>query len=272
MRGRTTIALTTLTGALLAGSVAAAPAVAATPGVNMEAVIKAAMWDPYKPNEKVTPGSGTAVKRVEQALNAKGLLAKKYVDGHFGTSTVTAYGKYQKSLGYSGLAASGLPGPGSLKSLGKGRYTVNHVITVGAKTTMDGQTVNKRTAAMIRAAEKKAGTNFTLTQGSYTSSNGSSAGTHDGGGAVDVSVHGLPSVKGAVKALRQVGFAAWHRLPSDGPWAEHIHAVAISDTDMSPQAQEQVGAYFRGHNGLANDGKDTGPQVKKVYWEQYKRG
>lgn len=273
MRKRTTIALVTaLSGGVLAGSVAAGPAVADTPSVNMESVIKAAMWDPYKPNENITPGSGPSVKRVEQALHAKGLLAKKYVDGHFGTSTVSAYAKYQRSLGYHGLAASGLPGPGSLKHLGKGRYTLVRIINVGAKTTMNGQTVNKRTAAMVRAAEKRAGTNLTLTQGSYTSGNSSSAGTHDGGGAVDISVHGLPSVRGAVKALRQVGFAAWHRLPGQGDWAEHIHAVAISDTDMSPAAQKQVGAYFQGRNGLADNGKDTGPQVKKVTWEEYKRG
>ena len=245
---------------------------ARTTTVNMEAVIKAAMWDPYKPNEKITPGCGPSVKTVERALAARGCLAKKYVDGHFGTSTVSAYARYQKALGYRGLAASGLPGKGSLAKLGNGRYTLTRIISVGAKTSMDGKTVNKRTAAMIRAAQQRAGVNFTLTQGSYHSGTGASAGTHDGGGVVDISVHGLPSVKGAVKALRQVGFAAWHRLPSQGPWAAHIHAVAISDTDMSPQAQAQAGAYFQGRDGLADNGRDTGPRVKKVTWEEYRRG
>lgn len=301
MRRKATIAtLTALSGLVIAGSAAAVPAIGAATGmgadttaataanvatrmnatnttaaaatVNMEAVIKAAMWDPYKPGQDITPGSGPSVKTVEQALAAKGLLAKKYVDGHFGTSTVSAYAKYQRSLGYSGLAASGLPGKGSLTKLGTNRYKLTRIISVGAKTSMDGKTVNKRTAAMIRAAERRAGTNFTLTQGSYHPGTGASAGTHDGGGVVDVSVHGLPSARAAVKALRQVGFAAWHRLPSQGPWAAHIHAVAISDTDMSPAAQKQAGAYFEGRNGLANNGKDTGPDVKKVTWEEYKRG
>lgn len=278
MRNTTTrVIATTLSGLVIAGSATAGAALASprpaarATTVSMEAVIKAAMWDPYKAGEAVTPGSGPSVKVVERALAAKGLLAKKYVDGHFGTSTVSAYAKYQRSLGYHGLAASGLPGKGSLARLGKGRYTLTRIISVGAKTTMDGKTVNHRTAAMIKAAQKRAGVNFTLTQGSYHPGTGASAGTHDGGGVVDVSVHNLKSVRAAVKALRQVGFAAWHRLPGQGPWAEHIHAVAISDTDMSPAAQEQAGAYFNGRNGLANKGKDTGPHVKKVTWEEYER-
>lgn len=272
MRTKTTITvLSAMSGLVIAGATVAVPAFAAT-AVNMEAVVKAAMWDPYKPDEAVTPGSGPSVKVVEQALAAKGLLAGKYVDGHFGTSTTSAYAKYQKSLGYSGLAASGLPGKGSLASLGKGRYTLTRPISVGSKTTWSGKSVNQRTVNMLKAAEKRAGDSFSLTQGSYHSGTGASAGTHDGGGVVDVSVNGLSSVNGTVKALREVGFAAWHRLPSQGPWGEHIHAVAISDTDMAPQAQEQAGAYFQGRNGLADNGKDDGPQVKKVTWEEYQRG
>ncbi|PXY31384.1 peptidoglycan-binding domain-containing protein [Prauserella muralis] len=269
----TAVALTVLSGALLGatGTAAPAPSVAApATTVNMEAVIKAAMWDPYKSGQDVTDGSGPSVTKVEDALADKGFLASKYVDGHFGTSTVSAYAAYQRSLGYSGLAASGLPGKGSLSALGKGRYTLTRVINIGGRTTMDGEPVNRRTADMVKAAEKRAGVSFTVTQGSYGGVD-ASGGTHDGGGAVDISVRGLPSSTAAVKALRQVGFAAWYRSPSQGPWAAHIHAVAISDTDLSPEAQRQVGAYFEGRNGLADNGKDDGPQVKKVTWEEYQR-
>lgn len=260
-----------LSSALVAGvAVATAPAQAATT-VNMEAVVKAAQWDPYKDDQSVTPGAGDSVKAVEQALEAKDLLASKYVDGHFGTTTVDAYQKYQKSLGYSGLDASGLPGKVSLQKLGAGRYELSNPISVGAKTTMDGQTVNARTADMIEAAEGKADQNVTLTQGSYNTGVGSSAGTHDGGGAVDISVSGLSDRDGVVKALRQVGFAAWLRTPEQGDWPYHIHAVAISDTDMSPAAQAQIGDYYKGLNGLASHGKDDGPQVRKVTWEEYQR-
>lgn len=261
-----------LSGTLVAGAgVATAPAQATTT-VNMESVVKAAQWDPYKPDQSITPGAGDDVKPVEQALAAKDMLAKKYVDGHFGTSTIAAYKKYQKSLGYSGLAASGLPGKTSLAKLGKGRYELNHVIGPGDKVSMDGKTVNERTAAMIRAAEDKANVDVTLTQGSYNAGGDpSSAGTHDGGGAVDISVSGMSHIRHVVKALRQVGFAAWHRTPSQGDWGPHIHAVAISDTDMSPAAQAQIGDYYKGLNGLANHNEDNGPHVKKVTWEQYKR-
>lgn len=261
---------TALTGAAFAGTAPANQA-AAEPTVDMESVIKSAMWDPYKPNQDVTPGSGKSVEIVEQALDAKNLLAPKYVDGHFGTSTVNAYQDWQKSLGYSGLDASGLPGKGSLEKLGKGRYDLTAIVSVGSKTTMDGKTVNERTAAMLKAAQKRANVNFSITQGSYNSDNGSSAGTHDGGGAVDLSVRNVSDPRVAVKALRQVGFAAWHRTPDQGDWAAHIHAVAISDTAMSPEAQAQVGDYFEGRNGLADNGKDDGPQVKKVTWEEYQR-
>ncbi|MDI5979311.1 peptidoglycan-binding domain-containing protein [Amycolatopsis magusensis] len=267
-----TAMFTALSGAALTGTMAAGQA-AAAPSVNMEAVVKAAMWDPYKPDQSITPGSGDSVKVVEQALAAKNLLDGKQVDGHFGTSTVTAYAKYQKSLGHSGLAASGLPGTGSLTELGKGRYTVTAAISVGSKTTMDGQTVNKRTADMIKAAEQRAGVDFTVTQGSYNAGGvGASGGTHDGGGAVDISVKNISNPTAAVKALREVGFAAWHRTPSQGDWVAHIHGIAISDTDMSPQAQAQAGDYFKGLNGLANHNSDDGPQVKKVTWEEFKRG
>ncbi|MQA77359.1 MAG: peptidoglycan-binding protein [Streptosporangiales bacterium] len=259
-----------LSSALVAGAVATAAPAQAAPTVNMEAVVKAAQWDPYKPDQSITPGAGDSVKAVEQALAAKDMLASRYVDGHFGTTTIDGYAKYQRSLGYSGLDASGLPGKTSLAKLGDGRYTLSNTLSVGARSTMDGETVNARTAAMIKEAEGKAGENLTLTQGSYTSETGASAGTHDGGGAVDISISGVSDVDGTVTALRQVGFAAWHRTPAQG-FDHHIHAVAISDTDMSPEAQAQIGDYYKGLNGLAGHGADDGPQVAKVTWEEYKR-
>lgn len=264
----TMLATATVTGTLGAGQAAAAEAAT----VNMQSVIKAAMWDPYKDDQSITPGSEQSVRAVEDALAEESLLKQEYVDGHFGTTTVTAYQDYQESLGYSGLAATGLPGTESLQKLGDGRYTVSATISVGGKTTMDGETVNGRTADMIKAAEQRADVDLTLTQGSYNPGGvGASGGTHDGGGAVDFSASGLDATA-AVKALREVGFAAWHRTEDQGDWAEHLHVVAISDTDMSPEAQEQVGDYYEGRNGLASGAPDDGPQVKKVTWEDYQNG
>lgn len=56
---------------------------------------------------------------VEKALNAEGLLASKWVDGSFGSMTVSAYAKWQYNLGYRGADANGIPGMVSLSTLGK---------------------------------------------------------------------------------------------------------------------------------------------------------
>ena len=91
-------------------------------------------------------------------------------------------------------------------------------------------------------------------QGSYTSDNPASGGTHDGGGAVDLS----PTEHQAkVHALRSVGFAAWHRpkLVRNGKvvWNEHVHAVLIGNAKLSPAAQAQVADYRAHRDGLVSN-------------------
>src|SRR5215218_5371232 len=113
---------------IVAGQLHGATAAATLPVANMEAVVKAAQIDPRRADTALTPGAHDSVLLVEQALNAKGLLASTYVDGHFGTRTVEAYAAYQRSLGYSGLDASGLPGRTSLTTLGQNRFTVTNQI------------------------------------------------------------------------------------------------------------------------------------------------
>lgn len=264
-------AATVLVGA--AGRTASARA-ATLPVANMEAVLKAAQWDPAKAGEAITAGAGPSVLLVEKALQANGFLATTYVDGHFGTSTVSAYAAYQRSLGYSGLGATGLPGKTSLTKLGAGRFTVSHVITPGARTTYQGKTVNERTVAMMKAARTKYTGPFTLSQGSYNpGGDASSAGTHDGGGVIDIAADSLSGAQrtALVTALRRVGFAAWLRSPAQADWPFHVHAVAISDTDLSAPAMKQVGDYYEGKNGLANHAADDGPKVTKVTYEEYLR-
>jgi hypothetical protein len=56
-----------------------------------------------------------------------GYLATTYAgDGSFGSTTVTAYGKWQRHLGYTGADANGVPGKTSLTKLGQqtGLFTV----------------------------------------------------------------------------------------------------------------------------------------------------
>lgn len=246
----------------------------ALPGVNMEAAVKAAQIDPRRPDSTLTPGAKAGVLLVEQALRDLHFLDAKWVDGYFGTTTVAAYANYQKSLGLNGLDANGLPGKTSLTKLGAGRFTVTNVITPGPRVSAGGSVLNTRTRDMLAEAKRVLGRDFELDQGSYNpGGDPTSVGTHDGGGVVDISVEGMNAATrtAVVRALRLVGFAAWLRSPQQGDWPWHIHAVAISDTDLSSQAQHQVGDYYLGLNGLANRGPDDGPRTTIRTWEEYRR-
>lgn len=121
----------------------------------------------------------------------------------------------------------------------------------------DGKTLNQRTLDMLERAEDRMGFKVWVVQGSYNQGVGASAGTHDGGGAIDISVRGI-DYKRAVRELRDVGFAAWYRAPLPGVWGAHIHAVAIGDKEMDPSAKRQVDEYYAGEDGLAGTGDDTG--------------
>lgn len=268
--GVVTAGVATVGGVLFGGGVASA----ALPSVNMEAVLKAAQIDPRRPDTALTPGAKASVILVERALVDRGLLESSYVDGHFGTRTVSAYAAYQKSLGYSGLDASGLPGATSLTQLGTDRFGVTNKISAGARAGFRGVTLNARTKAMLLASEGLYGSSVVLTQGSYNvGGDPASAGTHDGGGAMDISVSGISAANRTklVGKLRTVGFAAWLRTPDQADWPFHIHAEAISDPDLSSGAQHQVGDYYLGKNGLASGAPDDGPQITRVTWEEYQR-
>ncbi|MFI5836628.1 peptidoglycan-binding protein [Micromonospora sp. NPDC051300] len=259
-------------------SVSGTPAqrtVAARPVVDMAVTVLAAQIDPRRDDHTLTPGAKGSVLAVEQALQARKLLNAHWVDGYFGTETISAYAAYQRSLGYTGLAANGLPGITSLTKLGQDRYTVANPIGPGPKVPRDGYVVNTRTQAMLAEAQRLLGRTLVLDQGSYNpGGDPTSAGTHDGGGVVDIAVTGMTSATRTTVAqvLRRVGFAAWVRNPGQGDWPWHIHAVAINDTDLSSQAQHQAGDYHLGLNGLADRGPDDGPRVPITTWEQYQSG
>ncbi len=132
---------------------------------------------------------------------------------------------------------------------------------------VNGSTLNQRTLSMLSHAQELYGgkldlTGTAITQGSYSHAVSASFGTHDGGGAVDLSVldPGTYTVLSndidpLLHALRVAGFAAWLRqygeLYPDSPI--HIHAIAIGDRELSPAAQDQLtgpAGYFRGLSGL----------------------
>ena len=132
---------------------------------------------------------------------------------------------------------------------------------------VNGSILNQRTLAMLVHAQELYGgeleiTGHAITQGSYTNDVSASFGTHEGGGAVDLSVlrRGTYTVlwddiEPLIHALRLAGFAAWLReygeLYPNSPI--HIHAIAIGDKELSPAAQDQLtgpAGYFRGYDGL----------------------
>lgn len=90
----------------------------ATPVVYLSRLVQAAKTDPSAAQGHQTYAAG--VKIVEKALKNEGLLGVTYsADGSFGSTTVTAYARWQYELGYRGNDANGIPGMASLSALGK---------------------------------------------------------------------------------------------------------------------------------------------------------
>src|SRR5258708_32649220 len=120
-----------------------------------------------------------------------------------------------------------------------------------ARISWRGFRLNRRTVAMIQAAERLAGFEFPLMQGSYNKGGvAASAGTHDGGGALDVRAAQLTAAqrKTAVLTLRQGGFAARLRTPAQGNWPLHIHASAGGEQELARGAARQGARGERGQD------------------------
>ena len=135
---------------------------------------------------------------------------------------------------------------------------------------VNGGQFNVRTVAMLDHAQSLYAAQggiidlrWAITQGSYTGGAlAASFGTHDGGGAVDLSVRSYvdwsvlyDEIEPMIHALRVAGFAAWLRdtgdLYPDSPI--HIHAIAVGDADLSEMARSQIDGtfgYLRGYDGL----------------------
>jgi hypothetical protein len=117
------------------------------------------------------------------------------------------------------------------------------------------------------------------TQGSYRGgATAASAGTHDGGGVVDIRTRDLDTAErnALLVAMRKVGFAAWLRHVSQGFEADHCHAVAVQPGGrndkgvLSTGAHNQVKEYYDNYDGLAGNRHDDGPRTwVGVTWESY---
>jgi len=129
-------------------------------------------------------------------------------------------------------------------------------MAVVPRMTFRGHKFDVRTVRMIQWAEKKAGIQFNIAQGSYNPGVvAASAGVHDKGGAVDLSLRGLNSreIDTILKAMKDAGFAAWHRIPSQGFPSEHIHGIAIGCRDLAPIAARQVQSFDAHKDGLKSN-------------------
>ncbi|MCB0075913.1 MAG: hypothetical protein KDD73_00735 [Anaerolineales bacterium] len=134
-----------------------------------------------------------------------------------------------------------------------------------SRVTVNGWTLSQRSYGMLQVAQSLyggPGDLLQVTQGSYSAGVSGSFGTHDGGGAVDLSIRHPQSgailygeTERMVNALRLAGFAAWYRSPEQG-FAPHIHAIAVGDAELSEAASAQLigpEGYFYGRNGLPDE-------------------
>lgn len=282
--------LTRLIGVALAAVAVAGPAHAATPApaaalpvVDM-ALVEVAAQVEGRYGDQPGLGDNASTRLVQQALAARGFPTA--ADGWYGRGATAAYAAYQRSLGYTGIDANGLPGPTSLRLLGTDRFTVTRPVSTGSTTdSYGGARVNTRTRRMLAAADGTLPWAIRLDQGSYcafgSACDPTSVGTHDGGGVVDINVDGLSSTQRwrMVRALRTVGFAAWLRTPAQcgGCWPYHVHAVAIGDPDLWQRDggltnRDQVADHYVGRNGLADHAADDTPAAYRVpftWWERY---
>lgn len=135
------------------------------------------------------------------------------------------------------------------------------------KTTVDGKTLNQRTADLLDMWQFNTLTDFYVVQGSYNSGVSQSAGTHDGGGALDISTANLGDIKHkkwVVKQGRLACFMAYLRPTISGLWNEHIHAGALGDQEASSGLENQFGEYRNGEDALAGYSPDPDPRIHPI--------
>lgn len=133
------------------------------------------------------------------------------------------------------------------------------------RVTFEGRKFNRRTVQFIKQVRAIyyliGGTGkIYLTQGSYNKGGVSqSAGTHDGGGAIDYTLEKPTSKNWSLlqKANRICGGASFDRPTLPGHWNHHNHTLVIGDREMADGARRQVQDYYAGLNGLASHARDS---------------
>lgn len=117
-----------------------------------------------------------------------------------------------------------------------------------------GHRFDRMTVQALLEMERRLGYQLSIMQGSYNGTAvGASAGTHAGGGAVDLSP---VDAQAKQRVGREVGFAMWERPTLPDVWEHHVHGILIGNAKVSPSAAHQITQYRNGTNGLANFGAD----------------
>lgn len=146
------------------------------------------------------------------------------------------------------------------------------------KVLKEGQWLTRRVWDLVSHAGDAVGARLYVVQGGYRAQHGggasASAGTHDAGDVLDISVGNLSRSQalGVVAFLREHYGVAWLRSPEFG-WPEsaggpHIHCVMADSHDpLSPGARQQVDDYDVGRNGLASGTRDPHPRPsRRTHW------
>lgn len=196
--------------------------------------------------------SWAAVKSALAGLTTKpNYLIAQY--DNIATIPAGAIGKqYKNTAGYDeSVVANYWPG-------------VDPAPVVAGPVTFRGVKLDPSTVTKLLLAEALVGFTLSFPQGSYNAGGvAASAGTHDGGGAVDVHCNTYTTAAKVtlVHYLRAVGFAAWHRpLNWDGAGgSEHVHCEEIGNPNLSSGAAAQIVQWNAHENGLADHGADNEP-------------
>lgn len=152
---------------------------------------------------------------------------------------------------------------------------MEHAQHTFAKGGMVGGVQNFAMGGVTLAALARAGLAGTpITQPEFNPGVAASAGTHDGGGTIDLPAN--PSV--LAKLLATGEWAAWMRGPSEG-MTPHIHAVLMSHPQLSGAAKAQVASFKAGGTGLGVGGGGGGgidvmgmlaPHIGKILLNMYR--
>mgnify|MGYP000846146897 FL=1 len=133
-----------------------------------------------------------------------------------------------------------------------------------ARVKVRGVTVDNDPKYRLLVMERKLGYPLTCVKGiSPTTDPSNPSGTTHNGPAIDLAPYDWEN---KVRVGREfAALAIWHRVPAEGPWAEHIHGVPIGNKNLAASAGPvwpgQVAQYLHDPplNGLANHGRDTFP-------------